>query len=153
MATLYSTNKEKSISLYLYKDIENNEWLKYQIIVDYQKCNQMSKRIIFSEETAENVLFLECYLEPEIPELIKGFKDVFEDNVDMFEFEPIDEKDFYLSVVAGESRFCINLVLRFACKTEEIVFYTNKEHIRVFLLSLNEEYTNIINNKYGIISL
>lgn len=83
MATLYSTNKEKSISLYLYRDIENSEWLKYQIIVDYQKCNQMGKRIVFSEETAENILFLEYYLEPEIPELIKGFKDVFEDNVDI----------------------------------------------------------------------
>lgn len=151
MATLYSNNKEKAISLYLHRDITDREWLRYQIIVEVQKTNQTNEYLVFNEETVGTPLFLECYIEPEIPDLIKGIQDVCENCINIFEFEPIDEKDFYLAVTVAENEFYINLLLRFNYKSERVDFYTTKEQLLTFVEVLNKEYMDVINDKYGLI--
>lgn len=67
MAALYNLDHTLSVAFYLFSNVNDKEWIKYEIVVESESC--FLSPIIFNDETANTELYLENFIEPEIPEL------------------------------------------------------------------------------------
>lgn len=152
MATMHDIDNKIHVSFYLYKDIKNNEWIKYQIFVNDSIIDSKSP-IVFNEESVGQELFLESFIEPEVPELVKYINQICHDKIDYFEFEPIDEKDFYLLMENKNEKVKIELVLRFENHDKKFLFNARKENLLQFADELEWEYKRVINGKPGLIKI
>lgn len=150
MATLYSINDKQSVSIYLYKDIMTNEWIRYQIIFE-ETTSFNSVKIVFNEETAENELVLECCIEPEISQLLKDIYAFLNFEISSLKFEPIDEKEFLLSAIYIDNKIKVELILRYRGFAHKIIIFTNENKFLLFAKELQTEYEALINGKHGLV--
>ena len=152
MSTLYNIDGSQSISIYLYKDIMSNEWIRYQIVFEnVRSCK--SEKIIFNEETAETELFLECCIEPEIPRLLKDIYSLLEFQISSSKFEPIDEKEFSLSATHIDNKIKVELTLRYRKCDYKILMITNEKELLLFAKNLQIEYGDLVRGKHGLLKL
>ena len=152
MAPMYDIDNRMHISFYLYKDIKNNEWIKYQIFVNDSILDNKNT-IIFNEESAGEELFLESFIEPEVPELVKCIRQICFSKIDYFVFEPIDEKDFCLLMERKNEAVKIELILRFEEYDKKFSLKAKKENLLEFADELEQEYKSVINGKQGLIKI
>lgn len=150
MAILYDINNKKWIAFYFYKDMNSHEWIKYQIVVNLLGFQKRGIRV-FNEETANTELFLECSIEPEIPELIKELRKICEGKINIFKFEPIDDRDFCFLAFSIDNKIKIDLTLKFSHGDERFCIYTNIEKLLIFSTELENEYKDVINGRHGLI--
>lgn len=151
MATMHDIDNKMYISFYLYKDIKDNEWIKYQIFVNDSDLDK--EPIVFNEESARRELFLESFIEPEVPELVKYIRQICSGMIEEFKFEPIDEKDFSLLMEKENEAVKIELVLRFERHDKKFLCKAEKENLLQFADELEKEYKSVINGRQGLIKI
>ena len=149
MAALYNLDHTLSVAFYLFSNVNDKEWIKYEIIVELEDCLQ--RPIIFNDETANTELYLENFIEPEIPELVKNFNDLCEGTIDSMIFQPIDERDFTLEVYGIHESVKVDLLLEFPNRTQAYNFYTTKANLAEFSRQIEKEYTELINGKQALL--
>ena len=153
MAILYSKDRKVIFDLRLYKHKDDFDWLTYEM--DYivrNKSNEVINKVVFNNISANTELYLDCKYDNEVFNFIQGINNVIEGNALDYEFEPTDDRDFLFKVSKGINCFNINVLFKFPESTVNIKFYTLKGMIINFLIDLNNEYNDIINNRYYLLT-
>ena len=55
MAALYNLDHTLTVAFYLFSNVNDKEWIKYEIVVESESC--FSSPIIFNDETANTELY------------------------------------------------------------------------------------------------
>lgn len=149
MAALYNLDHTLSVAFYLFSNVNDKEWIKYEIVVESESC--FSSPIIFNDETANTELYLENFIEPEIPELVRKFNDLCKETINGMIFQPIDDRDFTLEVYSTHDSVKVDLQLEFPKRTQAYTFYTTKANLAKFSRQLEKEYVELINGKQALL--
>lgn len=151
MATLHDINYEVSMSIYFFNndDLGDREWIKYRIVVESVWEHEHS--VIFDDNTANTDLYLESYIEPEVPELVEKIRKLCNAQLNDLMFSPIDDQDFSLVVQPAAEAFEVSLKLELAKETRTFTMRTSREHLLDFAKDMEWEYRELIRGKHGLV--
>ncbi|WP_058486162.1 hypothetical protein [Defluviitalea phaphyphila] len=150
MAYLHNTKYDTFIELQLKNNKENNFWLKYILNLGIKQ----NYKYVTVLSLNNSQLYLDAFLEPEVPKICKGLLSVINKNTNKFIFEPIDEKDFRLEFKNNKDKYIIEIFSdQFNINNSiDWIFESKiglkmevtKEEILKFISSLQSEYDNIV---------
>ena len=149
MAVLYNLDHTLSVGIYFFEDFNDKEWIKYEIIVESE--SHFGSPIVFNEETANTYLYLENFIEPEVPELVQKLDDLCRGTIEYMIFQPIDERDFKLEIHMTGDSAKVELLLELVPDPETYSFYTNKNELAKFAAQMEKEYGELISGKHALL--
>lgn len=149
MATLHDRNHDLSISIYFFQndDPRDREWIKYQIVVESVRD---PGPVVFDDDTANTYLYLESYIEPEVPDLVEKIRALCDGRLDDVTFRPIDDRDFTLIIQPAAGAFEASLELELAKKSQSFTMQTSREHLLAFAKEMEREYEDLMQGKHGL---
>ena len=153
MAKIFNTSEDTFFQISLLKD-KSKEWLRYEIIIGARTSNQEKNlKNILKLATPHEQLFLEDYIEPEVPEVCAGLKKVIDNEISNFQFTPLDEKDFFLELNKIDEKYYLNVLSyefnlfeKYDWKSTSMIgirMEVNKAALEKFVAELQSEYEQI----------
>lgn len=148
MSVIMSQNGHAALELTLHTAQEHEGWMGYNIRGLVTVGAELQEFL----RPVEQKLFFEDRIEPEVPRLLLGLSKVAISEQEIFQFEPLDERDFRLEVFRESSLISINLFIDNALVFNQcnvtgtsvgLKLYVTATELNAFADSINAGYNNL----------